>query len=138
MSFLAALSPEAASKVVVAMAVGALSTAGAGAGAATLLTGSTSPSTWLQAYRHASQCHQAAADQDPDCSVAAAQAIMEKRIAAEIESKAKSLAAQRKKSPPTAPSRPIVDPNPGSVAPVAAPAAPAPHDDSGESDGPDD
>jgi hypothetical protein len=105
-----------ASTIVVALAVAALTTAGAGAGVATLLTSSPSPSVWLQAYQHSRECHQAGAVNDPNCSAAAAEAIVKLRIAAELESKAKSLVAAR----PTPPAAPHV----ARPRPVAQPAAP--------------
>jgi hypothetical protein len=99
MAFLSTISPDAGSKLVVAIAVGALTTAGVGAGTATLLTGSPDPFTWFQAYRHSSECRQAGAVQDPSCSAAAAQAIFERNLAAGIEQKAKDLSARVKNRP---------------------------------------
>lgn len=124
-------SRDTASKLLVALAVAALTTAGAGAGTATLVTGSPSPSVWLQAYEHAKECRQAGAKNDPNCSAAAAEAITKLRIAAEIESKAKSLAAARK----LAPTRHVALPKPAPqlTAPLQAPRPPT--DDGG---GPDD
>ena len=137
MSLTAALSPSVASKLLVAIAVGALCTAGASAGAATLLTGSPSPSVWIATYQRTAECHQAASNQDPRCSIAAAQAAAEQRLADSLESKAKALAAQDGKSSSAAP---ILQADaPAVPAPAAAPLAPAaaPHsaDDPG---GPDD
>jgi hypothetical protein len=120
-----------ASTIVVALAVAALTTAGAGVGAATLLTGSPNPSAWLQTYEHAKECRQQAAGNDPNCSAAAAEALIKLRIAAEIEGKAKSLAAARR-SPAT---RPVAQPRPAPqpAAPVQAPRPPS--DDAGGLDG---
>jgi hypothetical protein len=117
-----------ASTIVVALAVAALTTAGAGAGAATVLTGSPSPSAWLQTYEHAKECRQAGAENDPNCSAAAAEAIAKLRIAAEIESKAKNLVATRKPIP----TRPVARPVP---APQVAPPVPAPRPPSDETEG---
>lgn len=111
MSFLSTISADAASKLVVAIALGALTTAGAGVGAATLVTGSPQPSAWLEAYRHSTECRQAGAAEDPGCSPAAAQAIFERNLAAGIEQKAKILArvknnaapARTTAAPPSAP-----------------------------------
>jgi hypothetical protein len=128
MSFLAAISPEAASRLVVVIAVGALTTAGAGAGAATLLTGSPSPSAWLQAYRHTSECRQPDAAQNPRCSSAAAQAIFERSLAAGLELKAKQLSARLDSPAPAQPTRQAPR------APASSPAVPraqTPSDDSG-------
>lgn len=127
MSFLASISPEAASRLVVVIAVGALTTAGAGAGAATLLTGSPSPSAWLQAYRHTAECRQPDAAQNPRCSSAAAQAIFERSLAAGLELKAKQLSA-RANNP--APARPTQAPRVATSSP-ALPRAQPPSDDSG-------
>ena len=117
-----------ASKIVVALAVAALTTAGAGAGAATLLTGSPSPSAWLQTYEHSKECRQAGAENDPNCSAAASEAITKLRIAAEIESKAKSLVAARPPSPTRPVARPL--PAPRLAAPVQAPRPPSDETDS--------
>ena len=116
------------STLVVALAVAALTTAGASAGAAMFLTGSPSPSVWLQTYEHANECRQVGAANDPNCSAAAAEAITKLRIAAEIESKAKSLAAARTPSP----TRPVARPLP--VLQLAAPVL-APRPPSDETDG---
>jgi hypothetical protein len=129
MSLTAALSPQAASKLLVAIAVGALCTAGASAGAATLLTGSPSPSVWLAAYQRTAECHQPDAVQDPRCSVAAAQAAAEQQLADSLESKAKALAAQNGQPSNAAPAAQAADPAP---APAAAPLAPAAAPRSGE------
>lgn len=120
-----------ASTIVVALAVGALTTAGASAGAASLLTGSPNPSIWLQTYEHARECRQVGAESDPNCSAAAAEALVKLRIAAAIESRAKQLAAARR----TPVHRPASQPQP---APMLAPpvqAARPPADDSGGGDG---
>ncbi len=135
MSLTAALSPSVASKLLVAIAVGALCTAGASAGAATLLTGSPSPSVWFATYQRAAECHQAASNQDPRCSIAAAQAAAEQRLADSLESKAKALAAQDGKLSSAAPTPQSDAPAAVDPAPAPAPAA-APHsgDDSGGND----
>jgi hypothetical protein len=117
-----------ASTIVVGLAVAALTTAGVGAGAATLLAGSPSPSAWFQTYEHAKECRQAGAQNDPNCSAAAAEAIAKLRIAAEIESKAKNLFATRKPIP----ARPVARPVP---APQVAPPVPAPRPPSDETEG---
>lgn len=119
-----------ASKIVVVLAVAALTTAAAGAGAATLLTGSPSPSAWLQTYEHAKECRQVGAQNDPNCSAAAAEAIIKLRIAAQIESKAKSLVAARKPIPKQPVARHV--PAPQVAGPVQAPRPPS--DDGGGQD----
>lgn len=119
-----------ASGMVIALAVAALTTSGAGAGAASLLTGSANPAVWLQAYKHAQECRQAGAESDPNCSVAAAEALVKLRIAAEIESQAKKLDTAGR----TPADRPATRPQ---LAPVLAPpvqAARPPADDSGGGD----
>ncbi|HEY2599622.1 MAG TPA: hypothetical protein VGJ79_14225 [Candidatus Dormibacteraeota bacterium] len=117
-----------ASTIVVALAVAALTTAGAGTGVATLLTGSPSPSVWLQAYEHSRECHQAGAANDPRCSAAAAEAIVKLRIAAELESKAKSLIAARPSPPPVLP---VARPKPATQPVAPAFRAPLPPSDDG-------
>jgi hypothetical protein len=115
-----------ASAIVVALAIASLTTAGASAGVATLLTGSPSPSMWVQAYEHANECRQAGAENDPNCSAGAAEALTKLRIAAELESKAKGLALAGK-SPITRPvSRRVARPSPEPrlSAPVQAPRPP--------------
>jgi hypothetical protein len=126
-----------ASKLIIAIAVGALTTAGAAAGAATLLTASPNPSVWLHAYQRANECRQAAADRDPNCSTAAAQAMLELRIAATIESKAKSLASQRDQGLAHAPGKVRAHPSSRSVAPPAALVGPVPTNPPDDSAGPD-
>ncbi len=130
-------SPPGPSRLLVAIAVWALCTAGAGAAAATLLTGSANPPAWIATYQIRAECHQAAAAQDPRCSVAAAQAAAELRLADSLESKAKALAAQAANAPgpnaiqqaqsPTQPAQAQA------AAPPAPPAAPS-HDDYGTDD----
>lgn len=135
MSFKSAIARQAASRFLVAVAVGALCIAGASAGAATLLTGSPSPSVWVATYQRSAECHQAQAAQDPRCSVAAAQALAELRLATSLEGKAKDLAAQQAASAAAnqqATSAAV-------PAPVAAAAPPAVHhSDDGSSGGHDD
>jgi hypothetical protein len=96
MSFLASISPEAASRLVVVIAVGALTTAGAGAGAATLLTGSPSPSVWLAAYGITSESP-AGRSPEPRCSSAAAQAISSAAL--------RPVSSQGKATPPERPTQ---------------------------------
>lgn len=132
MSFLGAISPDAASRLVVVIAVGALTTAGAGAGVATLLTGSPSPSAWFQAYQHTNECRQPGAAQDPRCSSAAAQAIFERSLAAGLELKAKQLSARTNHRAPAAPT--VQAPRTPTSLP-AMPRAQPPSDDSGAPDG---
>jgi hypothetical protein len=116
-----------ASSTVIAFAVAALTSAGASAGAATVLTGSPNPSVWLQAYQHVRECRQVGAETDPNCSAAAAEALVKLRIAGVIESRAKSLAAARK-SPASRPVAPLQPP-----ATFAAPVLPPrPPSDDGE------
>jgi hypothetical protein len=134
MSLTAALSPPAASKLLVAVAVAAFCTAGASAIAATLLTGSPSPSVWFATYQRTAECHQAAAVQDPQCSVAAAQAAAEQRLAASLESKAKALAAQSGQPSSTAPTSQAASPVVPAPAPLAPAAPPRSGDDSGSHD----
>jgi hypothetical protein len=115
-----------ASSIVVALAIAALTTAGASAGVATLLTGSPSPSVWLQSYEHAKECQQAGAEKDPNCSAAAAEAMTKLRIAAEIESKA-HLASVGKSPATRHVTRPVARPSPAPVflaAPIQAPPRP--------------
>lgn len=132
MSFKSALAAQAASRMLVAVAVGALCIAGASAGAATLLTGSPSPSVWISTYQRSAECHQVQAAQDPRCSVAAAQAAAELRLAASLESKAKALAAQQAASAAAnQPTTSAPDPAP----PLAAPPAPAVHHSEDDSSG---
>jgi hypothetical protein len=116
-----------ASTIVVVLAVAALTTAGAGVGAATVLTGSPNPSVWLQTYQHAKECRQVGAETDPNCSAAAAEALVKLRIAAVIESQAKGLATARRAPAP----RPVARPQPAPLlaAPVQAPRPPS--DDGG-------
>jgi len=120
-----------ASTIVGALAVAALTTAGAGVGAATLLTGSPNPSAWLQTYEHAKECRQAGAENDPNCSAAAAEALVKLRIAADIESKAKRLAAARR----SVPAPPVARPRPAPRIPAPVPAPRPPSDDGGGVDG---
>ena len=124
-----------ASTIVVALAVAALTTAGAGVGAATLLTGSPNPSAWLQTYQHAKECRQVGAETDPNCSAAAAEALFKLRVAAEIESKAKTLATARRVPAPRPALQPVARPQPAPLlaAPVQAPRPPS--DDAGGLDG---
>jgi hypothetical protein len=131
----AAVIPYAVSRLLVAVAVGALCTAGASAGAATVLTGSPSPSVWIATYERSAECHQASANQDPRCSVAAAQAAAEQRLADSLESKAKALAAQHDRASSDAPNQQaapaaVPDPAPVAVAPAPAAAPPAGDDSS--------
>lgn len=133
MSFLSDLAPEAASRVLSVVALGALATAAAGAGTAVVLTGSTSPSDWEVAYQHSQECHQVLAADDPSCSPAAARAIAEKELAAQLEREAEKLQTPSAATPAAAPS----DSGPAAAPPATlppAPAAPAPahSDDSGE------
>lgn len=127
MSSIAAVGPHSPSRLLVAIAVGALCTAGASAGAATLLTRSANPSVWIATYQLSAECHQAAAAQDPQCSVAAAQAAAELRLAASLESKAKALAAQHEKAQAADPNLQPVAPAVPATAPGAAPLAPVAH-----------
>ena len=123
-----------ASSIVVALAIAALTTAGASAGVATALTGSPNPSVWLQAYEHAKECRQAGADNDPNCSAAAAEALTKLRIAAEIESKAHGVGLVGK-SPVTRPvPRHVARPLPAPVF-LAAPIQTAPRPPAGEVEG---
>lgn len=122
MSFLSDVSAAAASRLMSVIAVGALTTAAAGAGAACLLTGSANPSAWVAAYQHARECAQPAAAQDPNCSAAAAEALVEARVALQLEQQAQNLNATS--TPRPAPARPSVPPAPAPAAarpPVAAP-----------------
>lgn len=135
MSFMAASSPPAASKLLVAVAVAALCTAGASAGAAALLTGSPSPSVWFATYQRTNECHQTAAVRDPRCSIAAAQAAAEQRLADSLESKAKVLAAQNGQSSSAAATPQAVSPAVPAPAPAAAPPAPAAAPRSGDDSG---
>lgn len=113
--------------IVVALAVAALTTAGASAGAASLLTGSPNPSAWLQTYERTMECRQVGAESDPNCSAAAAEAFVKLRVAAQIESQAKKLAAARRIPAHGPASRP--QPAPMLATPVQAARPPA--DDSG-------
>jgi hypothetical protein len=133
MSFLTDVSAAAASRLMSVIAVGALTTAAAGAGAAFLLTGSANPSAWVAAYQHSRECARPAAAQDPNCSTAAARALVEARIALQLEQQAKKLDA----IPPPAPTPPppqVLAPAaaPAPVRPAAVVAPPAHSDDSGE------
>jgi len=111
------------------IAVGALTTAAAGAGAASLLTGSPNPSAWVAAYQHSRECAQATAMQDPNCSAAAAEALVEARIALQLEQQAQGLKA----TPEPASNPPVALPAVAARPAPAASAAPAPHgDDSGD------
>ena len=114
------------------IAVGALTTAAAGAGAAYLLTGSANPSAWVATYQHARECAQPSAPQDPNCSAAAAEALVEARVALQLEQQAQALDGTRRPAPAPQP-QPV--PPATAPAPAAVPAAPAPaprSDDSGE------
>lgn len=122
---------QAASRLLAAIAVGALSTSAAVAGTAITLTGSASPGVWVAAYRHSQECAAAGAAQDPNCSAAAAQDWAQRQLAAQLEQQA----AQLKSKQPA-----VADPQgdqggPAVSAPAVAPqsAATTPHsDDSGE------
>lgn len=139
MSLTAAFSSQAASKLLVAVAVGALCTAGASAGAATLLTGSPSPSVWIATYQHTAECHQAGAVQDTRCSAVAVQAAAEQRLADSLESKAKALAAQHAQAAGGAATQQPTSPAATIPAPAAAPpSAAAPHSGDDSSAGHDD
>jgi len=121
MSFFSDLTPDAASRVLAVIAVGALTTAAAGVGTAAVLTGSTNPEAWMAAYQLARECQQPGAAGDPNCSPAAARAIAEQDLAARLEREAQQLGAPR----PT----PAQDPSTGGEPPAAPPqstAAPAP------------
>lgn len=122
-----------ASSIVVALAIAALTTVGASAGVATLLSGSPSPSVWLQSYERAKECRQAGAEQDPNCSAAAAEALTKLRIAAEIESQAHALASAGKSPVSRRVLRPVVHPLPAPL--LAAPVQAAPRPPSGETEG---
>src|SRR5579859_7700984 len=102
MSFFSDLTPDAASRVLAVIAVGALTTAGAGVGTAAVLTGSTNPEAWTAAYQLARECQQPGAAGDPNCSPAAARAIAEQDLAARLEREAQQLGIRR----PTASHRP--------------------------------
>ncbi|HET7466094.1 MAG TPA: hypothetical protein VFL29_05465 [Candidatus Dormibacteraeota bacterium] len=122
---------EAASRLMTAIAIGAFSTAAAGAGTAIILTGSASPAAWVAAYQHAQECSMDGAAQDPNCSPAAARALAEEQLAAQLEQKASDLKARQ--TPGAGASSGAGGPAPSS--PAAAPAAPAPtthSDDGGE------
>lgn len=123
---------HAASRLLTAIAVGALSTSAAVAGTAILLTGSTSPAVWVAAYRHTQECTAAAAAQDPNCSVAAAQDWAQRQLAAQLEQQA----AQLNKSKQSTVADPPGDQGgPVPTGPALSPRSPAiaPHsDDSGE------
>jgi len=130
MSLTAALSAPAALRLLVAVAVGALCTAGASAGAATMLTGSPSPSVWASTYERTAACSRPGSVRDPRCSVAAAQAAAEQRLADSLESKAKALAAQQGSSGATAQQATSpAAPAPAFAAPHAGDDASAGHDD---------
>jgi len=124
MSFLSDLAPDAASRVLSVLAVGALSTAAAGVGTAAILTGSTNPSAWVAAYQLARECRQAGAAVDPNCSAAAAQALAEENLAARLEREAKQLGTPRPTPPEgqTPDSQPAGAPSQGAPEPAAPPA----------------
>ena len=124
-----------ASAIVVALAVAALTTAGAGVGAATLLTGSPNPSAWLQTYEHAKECRQVGSETDPNCSAAAAEALFKLRVAAGIESKAKTLATARRVPAPKHALPPMTRPQPAPLLAAPVPAPRPPSDDGGGFDG---
>lgn len=121
-----------ASRLMSAVAVGALATAAAAAGAASLITASASPSVWLAAYEHSRECAQPQAALDPSCSAAAAQSLADQRLALRLEQEAQKLDAT------PAPDPSAQDPSPADTSPAAAPPSnPAPvpvshSDDSGE------
>lgn len=119
----APISPHGPSRLLIAVAVGALCTAGASAGAATLLTRSANPSAWIETYRLSTECHQSAAARDPRCSADAAQAAAELRLAASLESRAKALAAQQGTAPDTGTSSQPAAPAGPDTGPAAAPPA---------------
>ena len=131
MSFLTDVPAAAASRLMSVIAVGALTTAAAGAGAASLLTGSPNPSAWVAAYQHSRECAQATATQDPNCSAAAAEALVEARIALQLEQQAQGLKA----TPVPASSPPAASPPVAAQPAPAASAAPAPHTDDDSGDG---
>ena len=114
------------------IAVGALSTAATGTGVALLLTGSANPSAWVATYQHARECAQPSAAEDPNCSAAAAQALVEARVALQLEQQAQALNSIRRPASTPKPVSPAPAP---AAAPMPAPAAPATRsDDSGEHD----
>jgi len=121
MSFFSDLTPDAASRVLTVIAIGALTTAAAGVGTAAVLTSSTNPDAWMAAYQLARECQQPGAPGDANCSPAAARAIAEQDLAARLEREAQQLGTPR----PT----PAQGPPAGGEAPAAptqSTAAPAP------------
>jgi hypothetical protein len=123
----------AASRLLTAIAIGAFSTAAAGAGMATVLTGSPSPSAWVAAYQRSHECALDKAARNPSCSVAAARALAEQQVAAQLEQQASQLRA--KPAPVLRPSH--VSGEPASAAPSQSTVRAAPttrRDDSGEGD----
>lgn len=122
---------QAASRLLAAIAVGALSTSAAAAGTAITLTGSASPAVWVAAYQHSQECAAASAAQDPNCSAAAAQDWAQRQLAAQLEQQA----AQLKSKQPAVANPPGDQGGPVVTAPAASAQSPAgtPHnDDSGE------
>lgn len=132
MSFLTDVSAAAASRLMSVIAVGALTTAAAGAGSAVLLTGSANPSAWVRAYQHARECAQPAAARDPNCSATAAQALVEARIALQLEQQAKNLDSVRPPAPTPPPQAAPPATAPAAARPPAAGTPAAHSDDSGE------
>ena len=120
---------EAASRLMTAIAIGAFTTAAAGAGTAILLTGSASPAAWVAAYEHSQECALAGAAQDPNCSAAAAQALAEQRLAAQLEQQASDLKARQATG--AGPSSDEGGPVPGAPAAAPAPFTPTTHSDEG-------
>lgn len=122
MSFLSDLAPDAASRVLTVIAVGALTTAGAGVGTAAFLTGSADPAAWTAAYQLARECRQPSAAADPKCSAAAAQALAEQNLAARLEREAQQLETPRPTpaQEPTPSGQPDAAPPQGAGAPSQA------------------
>lgn len=135
MSFFSDLTPDAASRVLAVIAVGALTTATAGAGTAAVLTGSTNPEAWMAAYQLARECQQPGAPGDPNCSPAAARAIAEQELAARVEREAQQLGTPR----PTQAQDPSTGGEPAAAPPqvTAAPAPAAPRSDDAHEGGDD-
>ena len=115
MSFTSSIGAAAAARLMTIIAVGALSTAGAGVGMAVALTGSTSPSAWLAAYEHSRECRAEGEAQDPKCSTEAAQALAANELAQKLEQEAQHLKA--KPSPASNPSATPSPPDPATPPP---------------------